>query len=125
MAEEKGKRGRPKIAYDKNLADQIQAMSQYGTPQDEIAEMVNLSLLTLRKLYSKELKHGYNIAKLSVRKKLYEHCMAGDTACLIFYAKTQLKWREADKDTPSTADNLKQLADSFREAFKSVGKCRS
>lgn len=98
--------GRPKIEYDKKIAEQVQAMSQYGTPQEEIAEMVGMSKPTLCKLYKKELAHGFNIAKLSARKKIYERVMAGDPLMLIFYAKTQLGWSEKPKDADNAAQPL-------------------
>lgn len=88
--------GRPRLQYDPEIAKQVQAMSQYGTPQEEIAELVGISLIPLRRIYKKELEKGRNVAKLSVRKKLYEICMEGNVTALIFYAKTQLGWREKD-----------------------------
>lgn len=94
--EKKNKGGRPRLQYDPEIAKQVQAMSQYGTPQTEIAELVGVSLVPMRRLYKKELEKGRCVAKLAVRKKLYEACMEGNTACLIFYAKTQLGWREKD-----------------------------
>lgn len=88
--------GRPRLQYDPEIAKQVLAMSQYGTPQEEISELVGVSLIPLRRIYKKELEKGRNVAKLSVRKKLYEICMEGNVTALIFYAKTQLGWREKD-----------------------------
>lgn len=120
--ETKKKGGRPKIQYDPDIAKRVQSMSQYGTPQDEIASLVGISLVPLRKVYKKELEQGRCVARLSIRKKLFESCMAGDTACLIFYAKTQLGWREKDREQDKAADDsAKVLADAIREAMRSVG----
>lgn len=94
--ERKNKGGRPRLQYNPEIAKQVLAMSQYGTPQEEIAELVGISLIPLRRIYKKELEKGRNVAKLSVRKKLYEICMDGNVTALIFYAKTQLGWREKD-----------------------------
>lgn len=121
------KRGRPKTTYDPNIAKQVQAFSQYAMPQEEIANHIGIDAKTLRKLYRKELDEGQFTAHLAASKTALERAMSGDTAMLIFYLKTQLKWREAGKenDKASSADNIKQMADAFREAFRSVGKCRS
>lgn len=122
MSAEKNKGGRPKITWDKAIAERVQEMSQYGTPHEEIAALVGISEPTLRKLYKKELIQGANMAKLGVRKKLYERCMAGDTACLIFYAKTQLGWKE-DKGAkePQKDDSAKAVAEAIANAIRSIG----
>lgn len=118
----KGGAGRPRLRYDPDVAEKVRDMSRYGTPQEEIAGLVGISLVPLRRLYKKELELGRCLAKLSVRKKLYERCMAGDTACLIFYAKTQLGWREKDRGREGAADEaVKSLAEAVREAMRSVG----
>ena len=121
MADKK-KGGRPKILYDPELAKQVQSMAQYGLPQEKIGIIVGLSLLTLRKLYAKELETGNALANLAVGKKLFERCIAGDTACLIFYAKCQLGWRETDKkDSSQSDDAAKQLTAAIKAAMNSVG----
>lgn len=124
MNAEKNKGGRPKIAWNEAVANKVHEMSQYGTPQDEIADLVGMSEPTLRKLYKKELRQGMCLARLGARKKFYERVMAGDTACLIFYAKTQLGWKEdkGKQDGNAQMDVAKTLAAAFREAMKSVGE---
>lgn len=121
MAGDRKRAGRPKIVWDEATAKKVTAMSAYGTPQDEIAVLVGISAPTLRKLYKRELVKGMCKARLDVRQKLYECCMAGNIACLIFYAKTQLGWKEDKQDVNAQGEFVKAMAEAFRKAKQSVG----
>ena len=98
------KAGRPRIEYDRAIAEQVQSMSQYGVPQAQIAEMVGLSVPTLRNLYSAELGKGMTLSNLAVGKKLFERCMAGDVPSLIFWAKTRMGWKEKQEVDMTNSD---------------------
>lgn len=98
------KAGRPRIEYDRAIAVQVQSMSQYGVPQAQIAEMVGLSVPTLRNLYSAELGKGMTLSNLAVGKKLFERCMAGDVPSLIFWAKTRMGWKEKQEVDVTNSD---------------------
>ncbi len=114
--------GRPSIKFNPEIAAQVQAMSQYGAPQDDIATALGMSLPTLRKLYRKELQTGAITANTLVGKKLYERCQAGDVTALIFWAKTRMGWRETDKKEAKADDGTERLIKAIAEAYASVGK---
>ena len=98
------KTGRPRIKHDPAIAEQVQSMSQYGVPQAQIAELLGLSVPTLRNLYGAELGNGMALSNLAVGKKLFERCMAGDVPSLIFWAKTRMGWKETQKVDVSNSD---------------------
>ena len=70
-----------------------------GLPQDSIALLVRdgVDPKTLRKYFRRELDHGKAAANLAVGTTLYTKAVQGDTACAIFWAKTQMGWRETTK----------------------------
>lgn len=104
------KTGRPRIKHDPAIAEQVQSMSQYGVPQAQIAEMLGLSVQTLRNLYGAELGNGMTLSNLAVGKKLFERCMAGDVPSLIFWAKTRMGWKETQKvDVTSSDGSMRAL----------------
>lgn len=96
MADEKKKNkgGRPSKGHDPAVAKQVQAMAQYGLTQENIASIIGMEADTLRKWYDKEFHEGKQKANLKVAQRLFEKAMSGDTACLTFWAKTQMRWRE-------------------------------
>lgn len=114
------KPGRPATPHDAGLAVRIQSMAEVGSPLEDIASICGISVPTLRKVYRKELKNGAAIANMKVGRRLFEKCMQGDTASLIFWAKTRMGWREKDKKEIKTTD-LGTIASSIKEAFRSVG----
>jgi transposase len=65
-----------------------------GYTQDQIAALMDISDVTLRKYYEKELKNGALKVNAQVGGKLFQKAMGGDTASLIFWAKTRMGWKE-------------------------------
>ena len=70
--------------------------SGLGLPHESIAHLVGngISDITLRKHYRAELDEGKARANLAIGGKLFAKAMEGDgdTACLIWWSKTQLRW---------------------------------
>lgn len=87
---------RPTAKYDVSIAEKISEMAGNGLSQGYMAHEVGLSENTIRKLYRKELKHGASRANYAVAKTLFQKCMEGDTACLLFWAKTRMGWSEKE-----------------------------
>ena len=65
-----------------------------GYTQDQIAALMNTSDVTLRLHYADELKNGALKVNAQVGGKLFQKAMGGDTASLIFWAKTRMGWKE-------------------------------
>jgi hypothetical protein len=92
----KSKQGKVVARTDAD-ANQARAMAQYGVPETDIADSLGISKHTLLKLYGADMRAGRSFAKAKIGKTLYQKAVAGDTALLIFYAKTQMGWRETQR----------------------------
>lgn len=104
------KKGRPAAKRDEQCATQVQALSQYGVPQENIAAVIGVCVETMQKLYSNELAKGKARANTQIGKRLFDKAMEGDTAALIFWAKTQMGWREnKENDFDKTENILKHI----------------
>lgn len=108
------------------MREQVAFMSGIGTPQDEIALVLEMSVDTLRKYYTTELKLGKARANSKVRESLYFQAVGRDAiyrtdeieqadgtvirqrvkireeqpkvlTAGIFWAKTQLGWIEKER----------------------------
>jgi hypothetical protein len=124
--------GRPAIKRSGTKAALVEAMAQYGVPQDEIAAKIGMSVDTMVKLYKQELITGRTNANVKVGKRLFDKAMSGDTTALIFWAKTRMGWREIQKIDLSSSDRTMSPAPALdlshlssdellkltREAFK-------
>lgn len=86
--------GRPPIGRSEEIAKAVQLHTLVGTPQPTLAKILGMSTETLTKYYREELDTAKAQANASIAGRLYKKAMDGDTTAMIFWLKTQAKWRE-------------------------------
>jgi len=98
--------GRPAFEPTDSERKQVEALSGYGLPIEQIAVLVRdgIDTDTLRKHFSTELVSGKAKANGQVGKTLFQKVMAGDTTAAIWWSKTQMKWAETQKHEHTGAD---------------------
>ena len=91
--------GRPAFEPTDAERKQVEAMSGYGLPLEQIAILIRdgIDADTLRKHFSTELQSGKAKANAQVGKTLFQKAMAGDTTAAIWWSKTQMRWSETHK----------------------------
>lgn len=95
---QEGKRqGRPAREYEPKDAETVRAMAQYGVPHEDIAATLGMCVETMQRLYGAELVKGRAVANVKIGRRLFDKAMSGDTAALIFWAKTRMGWKETQK----------------------------
>ena len=98
--------GRP--AFEPTAAErkQVEALSGYGLPIEQIGALVRdgIHIDTLRAHFSSELISGKSKANAQVGKTLFQKVMAGDTTAAIWWSKTQMRWAETQKHELTGAD---------------------
>lgn len=75
----------------------IEQMVAIGLNQEQIAIVIGRSVDSLDRHCRHELDAGKLKANAKIGGKLFEKAMNGDTAALIFWAKTQMGWKETDR----------------------------
>ena len=98
------KKGDGPVLFNADHAKTVRALSQYGVPQENIAATIGCCVETMLKLYGQEHKEGRAVANAKIGKRLFEKAMEGDVSALIFWAKTQMKWRETSKIDLTSSD---------------------
>ena len=85
---------------------QVEALSGYGLPIEQIAVLIRegIDTDTLRKHFATELVSGKAKANGQVGKTLFQKVMAGDTTAAIWWSKTQMRWAETQKHELTGAD---------------------
>ena len=98
--------GRPAFEPTDAERKQVEALSGYGLPIEQIAVMVRegIDTDTLRKHFATELLSGKAKANGQVGKTLFQKVMAGDTTAAIWWSKTQMRWAETQKHELTGAD---------------------
>jgi hypothetical protein len=78
---------------------QVEALSGYGLPLEQIAVLVRkgISVETLTKHFADELISGKAKANSQVGRTLFQKATSGDTTAMIWWTKTQMKWSETQK----------------------------
>tara|TARA_R110000868_G_scaffold410606_1_gene699226 strand:- start:1201 stop:1485 length:285 start_codon:yes stop_codon:yes gene_type:complete len=81
-------------------------MSGYGLPIEQIAILVRggINTDTLRKHFATELVAGKAKANSGVGRTLFQKAMGGDTTAMIWWSKTQMKWKEVHAHEVSGVD---------------------
>ena len=117
------KKGDGPVSFDPDHAKTVQAWSQYGVPQEDIAINIGCCVETMQKLYSKEIAKGRSLANAKIGKRLFEKAMEGDVSALIFWAKCLMRWRTEDSknEKPVADDTANKTLEAIKQAFKSVG----
>lgn len=98
--------GRPAFEPTDAERKQVEAMSGYGLPIDQIAILVRdgIHIDTLRKHFSNELVSGKAKANSGIGRTLFQKAMDGDTTAMIWWTKTQMRWAETQKHELTGAD---------------------
>ena len=112
-----------RMAFEPTDAErkQIEAMSGYGLPIEQIAVLVRggIDTDTLRKHFATELVAGKAKANSGVGRTLFQKAMGGDTAAMIWWSKTQMRWAETQKHEVTGADGAPL---EFREIKRVIVK---
>lgn len=113
--------GRPAFEPTDAERKQVEAMSGYGLPIEQIAVLVRggIDTDTLRKHFATELTAGKAKANSGVGRTLFQKAMGGDTAAMIWWSKTQMRWAETQKHEVTGADGATL---EFREIKRVVVK---
>lgn len=100
--------GRPAFEPTPAERKQVEALSGYGLPIDQIGALVRdgIHIDTLRAHFSAELQSGKAKANAQVGKTLFQKVMAGDTTAAIWWSKTQMRWAETQKHELTGADGV-------------------
>ena len=98
--------GRPEFEPTDAERKQVEALSGYGLPIDQIAVLVRdgIHIDTLRKHFSNELVAGKAKANSGIGRTLFQKAMGGDTTAMIWWSKTQMRWAETQKHELTGAD---------------------
>ena len=72
-------------------------MASVGVQTKFIAAALEISEPTLIKHYRDEMNNARGKAHMQVGNSLFQKAIAGDTPSAIFYAKTQMGWKEPPK----------------------------
>jgi hypothetical protein len=102
------KKGRPKIAITEAQLHQIEALAGF-LRADEIADYLGICRSAFFEIKSKdnEVASAYNRGRAKafagVGQGILKRALDGDNTAAIFYAKTQMRWREKGDNEESQA----------------------
>lgn len=98
--------GRPGFAPTNDERRQVEALSGYGLPFEQIAALIRggIHIDTLRTHFATELVSGKAKANGQIGKTLFQKAMSGDTSAMIWWSKAQMRWAETQKHEHTGAD---------------------
>ena len=106
--------GKPVHKPTDKIRAEVSALSSFGTPREDIAKYVKISVDTLNKYYKEELESSAIKANNTVGKYLF-HLASGNAlkdgathgdcrTAAIFWAKTRMGWRETNHHDHTSSD---------------------
>ena len=98
--------GRPPHQPDPASRRLVEHHAAIGTPHEQIAKLLQLSLNTLKKHYPEELELGLARANAVVSGTLFAEAKSGNITAAIFWMKTRAGWRETAKVEHSGGTSL-------------------
>jgi len=111
LSETKSKGGRPPFQPTEQMRRQVEAMSSYGIPQEDIASVFDIHFTTLTKHFKRELKQGSIKANAKVGESLFLQAVGAPatydekgnivraeqpriTTAGIWWSKARMGWKE-------------------------------
>lgn len=89
----------------------VQLHAMVGTPQETIADVLDIDAKTLRKYYRQELDLALAKANASIGGALFNKAKNGDTSAMIFWLKTRAGFKEKQEGaTDDVASALRDIA---------------
>lgn len=92
-----GRRGPKKWELPETDLKTLESMAAVGISLQQMAKIHGISEETLSNRYGDRIENARSKAVASVGGALYRKAMAGNVPCMIFYLKTQGRWREVDR----------------------------
>ena len=86
--------GKPAHEPTRATRDTVSLHALVGTPQEVIADVLDIDPKTLRKYYRKELDQAVAQANATIGGALFNKAKSGDTSAMIFWLKTRAGFRE-------------------------------
>ena len=104
MEEKRNVGGRPPHSPTADGRAHVERMSGLGIPEEQIATVIGISAMTLRKHYRAELDKGQVDANVQVAQSLFNKAIGNGTgavAACIFWLKVRARWSEAMPTRPN------------------------
>ena len=102
--EDRKKSGPPPFEPTEEQRSLVTRLKLGGATNELIARAIDIHPDTLAKHFNHELTDAVTALNGDVAATLYQKAIGGDTACLIFWAKTRMGWREVERKELTGAD---------------------
>ena len=89
--------GRPPLKFSAAIRGEVVRLAGLGVPFKQIADSMGVNKETLRNNFGVAMMRARVECNEKIAKRLFDRAMEGDNACLIFWAKTQMGWRDVSQ----------------------------
>lgn len=115
--------GRPSHKPTKDSTSMVEALASCGVPEKQIADVIGISDVTLRKYYRATLDTAVPRANAMVAQSLYKKALGSgpqSVTAAIFWLKCRAQWKDttvleiASDDSKRSEDEIKREIESIR-----------
>lgn len=107
---------KPEHVPTKATRQLVEMHTAIGTPQEVIADILEIDPKTLRKHYRRDLDLATARANAAVGGALFNKAIKGDTTAMIFWLKTKGGFKEFKEDLPPEQNITVNIIDAVKNA---------
>lgn len=96
----------------------IMCAAACGCTITRMADVLGIKLATLKMHYASEIANGLAMANTMVAQSLFNQAMNGNVQAQMFWLRTQAKWKEPEKETKLTIEQLAQNPEALLKALE-------
>lgn len=90
-------RGKPARLITDEQREQIETLAGLGVKQEDIASVMKIPLITLRRRCAEEMTNGVIKANSNAVKSLYQNVISGNVTAQIYWTKARMGWVDTNR----------------------------
>lgn len=100
--------GRPK-AVAQDVEKQVEQLAAINCSWQEIANVLGMGEKTVRRRFDQAHKKGVSVGHVSLKRKMWEHAMGGNTTMMIWLSKQMLGYTDKVEERSKVDHTEKQI----------------
>jgi predicted transcriptional regulator len=114
-----------RIVINDELLAKVKTLAAFGLTDEQIAVLVGVSEMTIRRRAAKQLKEGRLTASVKVIESAYKQAVSGKCpAMTMFWLKCRMRWRETDRENDNDDEKLAKVKEAVKDIVAALNQAK-